>query len=88
MQRSRPLLQRSINLGIFVLSRKPPCDRVRETRNSKRNLKMPRIKQSCGQRSFMFSAASSWNRLPEELKDCSTLTSFENKLKRIEICKL
>ena len=38
----------------------------------------------------MFSAASSasaaslWNRLSEELKDCSTLMSFENKL--IEVC--
>ena len=55
---------------------------VRETKTSKRNLKLPRIKQSHGQRSFMFSAASLWNRLPEELKDCSTLTSFENKLKQ------
>ena len=64
VQRSRPLSQRSINLDIFVLSRKPPCDRVRETRNSKRNLKLPRIKQSYA---FMFSAASLWNRLPEEL---------------------
>ena len=59
---------------------------VRETKNSKRNLKLPRITQSHGQRSFMFSAASLWNRLPEEFKDCSTLTSFENKLKRIEVC--
>ena len=33
---------------------------VRETRNSKRNLKLPRIKQSFGQRSFMFSTASLW----------------------------
>ena len=59
---------------------------VSETRNSKRNLELPRIKQSHGQRSFMFSAASLRNRHPEELKDCSTLTSFENKLKRIELC--
>ena len=64
VRRSRPLSQRSINLDIFVLSRKPPCDRVRETRNSKRNLKLPRIKQSYA---FMFSAASLWNRLPDEL---------------------
>ena len=28
------------------------------------------------------------NRLPKELKDCSTSTSFENKLERIEVCKL
>ena len=53
-----------------------------------RNLKLSRIKQSCGQRSFMFSTASLRKRRPEKLKDCSTLTSFENKLKRIEICKL
>ena len=59
---------------------------VRETKNSKRSLKLPRIKQSHGQRSFIFSAASLWSRLPEELKDCSTLTSFENKLKRTEVC--
>ena len=52
VQRSRPLSQRSINLDIFVLSRKPPCDRVGETKNSKRNLKLPRIKQSYGQRSL------------------------------------
>ena len=63
-QRSRPLSQRSTNLGISVLSRKPPCGRVRETRNNKRNLKLPRIKQSYA---FMFSAASLWNRLPDEL---------------------
>ena len=31
----------------------------------------------------LFSAASLWNRFPEELKD-----SFENKLKQIEDCKL
>ena len=37
----------------------------------KRNLSLPRIKQTYEQRSFMFSAASLWNRLPEELKDCS-----------------
>ena len=35
---------------------------VRETRNSKRNLKLPRIKQSLGQWSLMFSTASLWNR--------------------------
>ena len=87
-QRSRPLSQRLTNLDIYVLSRKPPCGRVGETKNSKRNLKLPRINMSYGQRSFIFSAASLWNRLPEELKDCSTLTFFENKLKRIEICKL
>ena len=28
------------------------------------------------------------NRLPEKLKDCSTSKSFENKLQRIEVCKL
>ena len=85
VRRSRLLSQSSINLGIFVLSKKPPCNRVGETRNNKRNLKLPRIKQS---NAFMFSAASLWNRLPEELKDCSTLTSFESKLKRTEIGKL
>ena len=64
VRRSRPLLQCSTNLGIFVLLRKPPCDRVRKTRNSIRNLELPRIQQS---NAFMFSAASLWNRLPEEL---------------------
>ena len=38
-----------------------------ETISNKRNLKLPRIKQSYGRRLFMFSAASLWNRLPEEL---------------------
>ena len=38
-QRSRPLSQRLTNLDIYVLSRKPPCGRVGETKNSKRNLK-------------------------------------------------
>ena len=81
-QRSRPLSQRSTNLGIFVLSRKPPCGRVRETRNNKRNLKLPRIKQSYA---FMFSAASLWNRLPDELL---YLDVFRKQTYRIEICKL
>ena len=39
---------------------------VRQTRNSKRHLKLPRFKQSYGQWSFMFSAVRLWNRLPEE----------------------
>ena len=79
MQRSRPLSQRSIDLGIFVLSRKPPCDRVGETRNSKRDLKLPRIKQSYGQRSFMFSAASLWNTLPEDIERLLYLDVFRKQ---------
>ena len=52
----------------------------RKTRNSSRNLILPRVKHSSGQRSFVFSAARLWNNLPNELKDCSSLSSFMNKI--------
>ena len=77
VRRSRPLSQCSTNLGIFVLSRKPPCDRVRETRNSKRNLKLPTIKQSYA---FMFTDASLWNRLPEEFERLLFLDVFRKQM--------
>ena len=44
----------------------------RKTRNSTRNLSLPQVKQSYGQRSFMFSAARLWNSLPTNLKDCNS----------------
>ena len=43
----------------------------REMNFKKQEMKLTRIKQSYGQRSFIFGAASLWNRLPAELKDCS-----------------
>ena len=60
----------------------------RKTRNSTRNLISPRVKQSYGQRLFMFSAARLWNSLPTNLKDCNSLTSFNKKISEIEICNL
>ena len=57
----------------------------RKTRNSSRNLILPRVKHSYGQRSFVFSAARLWNNLPNELKDCSSLSSFMNKIDQTNI---
>ena len=57
----------------------------RKTRNSSKNLILPRVKHSSGQCSFVFSAARLWNNLPNELKDCSSLSSFMNKIHQTNI---
>ena len=57
----------------------------RKIRNSSRNLILPLVKHSYGQRSFVFSAARLWKNLPNELKDCSSLRSFMNKIEQTNI---
>ena len=50
------------------------------TRNSNHNLVLPKVKSNFGKRTFSFSGAKLWNHLPTEMKLCTTLISFKNKV--------
>jgi hypothetical protein len=55
----------------------------RTLRSSSKNLLVkPRFSlKSCGGRSFALAAPSLWNELPQEIKNCATLSSFKKQLK-------
>ena len=50
------------------------------TRQSNLNLKVIKCGTSMGQRAFTYDGAVLWNSLPAEMKDCSSLNIFKNKL--------
>ena len=64
----RPPLQQSMQHS----ANRSAGNELQETRNCNlKKLKLTSIKQSYGQRSFIFGAASLWNRLPAESRNCS-----------------
>ena len=44
-------------------------------------LKVPRVKSSFGERSFMYAAAKTWNSLPVEVREADSLPTFKRLLK-------
>ena len=65
-----------------------PCISQASTRNSTMKLSQPLRRTNLGQHCISFSAPSVWNNLPNELKHCTNLNTFKNKIKEYLLYKI
>ena len=64
------------------------CISQASTRNSTMKLSQPLRRTNLGQHCISFSAPSVWNNLPNELKHCTNLNTFKNKIKEYLLYKI
>lgn len=55
---------------------------------SNSDLNVPLAHSNSGQRSIIFRGSQFWNRLPEELKSCTSITMFKKKVKHLLLSRL
>ncbi|EDO32162.1 predicted protein [Nematostella vectensis] len=56
---------------------------LKNTRQAKNDLVLPRIKHNYGKRTFEYSGAKLWNSLPRETKECRCVGSFAMALQKL-----
>ena len=65
-----------------------PCLSQASTRNSTMKLSQPLRRTNNGQHCISFLAPSVWNNMPNELKRCTNLNTFEHKVKECFLYKI